>query len=135
MTNELSTEVNKFMMLFVDGSKKGITQKQYDNIKQLMDAGIKGVEIKDFGYIAFHSISRMLDINEYYKIAPEEERPAPKLKELKYETPIRNLENYKEGLKGMIKGLESYIFSTKYQGTQAPVEILKRLEKKLANLN
>ena len=74
-----------------------------------------------------------MTISKYYETYPDKRPPVTnRLKELPGMGFSGIIANSREtALKGMIKGIKYYINSDKYQGTEAPKELLEMMEKRL----
>ena len=129
-----STSVATHIIVFKDRTKKFINEKAY---KFIWDKSVKGEQMINIGgtLINLYSITQLTSISEYYSQHPEE-RP----KEIKTYKQIEQGKGFsgiisasrKEALQGMLKGITKYIKSDQYQGTQAPLELKKQMELRLA---
>lgn len=124
---QISTELKQNVIIFKDGSNKWITDPVY---QQLISLGEGEKFTVDGNLYDYNMISKVLSRDEFYKEYPENELPMyPTLKT--YNVPIKH--DRKRALGCMIRGIKSYINSD-YQGTDAPKEILKKWERRYANL-
>jgi hypothetical protein len=124
-THELTNK--EYMLVFFDGSKKIISQKQYLNIFSNMGKHESfNIKIDDQLYNS-KSISKLLSLEEYYNQHPQDRPPVYKALEI---PPISKTTN-KRHTEEMIKGLKKYITSDKYRGTDKPIELLKQMEQRL----
>ena len=137
-TQKLANYEAKYILVFIDGSKKYINKKAYDFIWKEMANGkdIIGVAGQ---MINLKSIKIMQNLEEYYDQYPKE-RPQVyddfKQKIQEDQGIIGTINRYKDNkraLKGMIKGLEGYINSDRYQGTNNPKELLSLMKLKEAS--
>lgn len=142
------------IIIFHDNTTKDITDEQRDAIFEASsNPNIKNIRIGN-SLIAFSSISRILDDNEYYSQLPEKKREylnldlkeepyEVELKQLKeqkllekqnYVSPIEQAKKKRKPLEYMIKGLEGYINSNRNQGTGKPEKLLEKMKFKLDSL-
>jgi hypothetical protein len=126
----VSTNVSTHIIVFKDGSKKFINEKAY---RFIWEESLKESSIIHIGgqLINLHSIKTLSSLDEYYAQYPNE-KPRENFKDWtgKGFAEIINGSGNK-ALEGMIKGLKKYISSNQYKGTEAPLELLKLMEKKL----
>ena len=116
------------IILFHDKSKKYISKKAYDVIMSQIMGGVEKLNIGG-NLISFSSIAKILSLEEYQKEYPQE--TPMKLNEFKFENTEKTETTHKQGLEGIIKGLNKYISSKDYRGTERPLELLKQMENKL----
>lgn len=88
----------------------------------------------DGSILKVKNISDILTIEKYHETYPQRTpgRELPefnKLPGMGMEGIIKN--SHETAIKGMVAGLKKYISSDRYQGTEAPLELLKQMEKKL----
>lgn len=91
----------------------------------------------DGNYINLSSIARIIGLEEYYREHPNM-RPAPKPSDTFLHLTmgqIRKGNVRREALASMIRGLENYIASSRYQGTNKPLELLSVFKSRLAALD
>lgn len=134
MNQNITTEVKNRVILFIGGSTQFITEAQEQMIFSPQATVAGGCKI-DGNFLNLSSISRIIGRDEYYAQNPNK-RPANE-----YQTfdggfheslgAIRRAEVHKKGLESMVVGMKKYIESNRYQGTQAPIELLKMMENKL----
>lgn len=100
---ELTKEVREYIVLFIDGSKKFLTKKQFTILMQASGGRAKGV-VMDNSFIAFSSISKIMELEEYYKQYPDK-RPqeykkmkAEKSEEWTKEKRINAMQNMRKGV-------------------------------------
>ena len=128
-TSKLANYEAKYILVFIDGSKKYINTKAYDIIWNSM---AKGQDIIGLGnqMINLKTIKVMESLEEYYNQYPKERPPVyddfkQKIAEDQgFAGIINKHKDNKKALKEMIKGLEGYINSKRYKGTNAPKELL-----------
>jgi len=100
----LSKDVKDHIIIFNDGSKKMITENQFNAITQ-MSSGQKDSLVIDGSLIKFHSISKLLSMDEFYEQYPDQ-RPQQYDKNEEYISPITNASP--KATKLMLKGLKQY---------------------------
>jgi len=70
--NELSTTTYEYVIVFTDKSNKFISKFEHDKIiDESTDPEIGGIELRG-SYIRFHSIAKILAIDEFYEQYPDE---------------------------------------------------------------
>lgn len=137
------------IILFHDRSKKLITTLEYEEYRLGRKRGARGITLNDGCDYAFSTIAKVLTIDQFYQQYPAE-RPVevPISKNLPtFDEVLNESPNRIKALKQTIVGLKRYIASTEdnpitdsrgfkywYQGTQKPIEMLKQLENKLAEV-
>ncbi len=92
-----------------------------------------GEVMLDGNLVKYKNISDIISLDKYIESFPDK-RP-------QYFDRYKNIESYGfdgtikhakgDALKGMIKGLKNYISGDQYQGTNAPLELLEKMENKL----
>lgn len=68
LTNELN---DNHMIVFMDGSVKEITKKQYDFIVQSAHNGQKMIMLEDGFTATLSNVSKIVSLAEYYKLYPD----------------------------------------------------------------
>lgn len=124
------------VICFMGGGVRLITKEQ-EAFLFSQEVTRKGSATIEGDFINLSSIARIIDTEEYYREHPNM-RPAPEMpKDLPYLSPgeIRRGNVRREGLVSMIRGMENYIASDRYQGTDKPKELLAMFERKLATLD
>ena len=110
-----------------------ITDEQNND---LMEKTLDDILLVDGNAIKVRNIAEVMTISKYYESYPDK-RPQ-RIDEFKnldgmgFGGVIAN--SRETALKGIIKGLKRYIESDKYQGTEAPKELLKVAEQRLASI-
>lgn len=143
----LQTNTKTHILIFNDGSRRFLNQGEcafvYSQIEKNLDGFLLGDE-----YIRFSSIAKLLSVAEFHEQYPKE-RPQRDYIELPslggVDGIIKTADDF--ALKEMIIGLKRFISSTEdnpiinhtglkawYQGTKAPLELLGKMEFKLANV-
>ena len=103
------------------GGHYQITQDQYNALqKKEMDEEL----ILEGGNVKLRQIAEVPTIKKYYEMFPNK-IPTQTSKYKKLPSAYQQI-SYKEGILGIIKGINKYIQSEKYQGTIKPKEILKQ---------
>jgi hypothetical protein len=121
--NKITTENKTHVIIFVDKSKKHITEKEAELIFQKSATGLKGILING-NAIMFSGISKILSLAEYYEQYPDQ-RPAttnytkPSKEERVPFTKARHI----KALKLMIVGFEK-----NFEGREMPPQSKKILD-------
>jgi hypothetical protein len=122
------------LIIFKDGSKKFLNEKAY---KFVWDESLKGNPIIHIGgqLVNLTSIKVLSSLEDYYVQYPSEKpREKPLYDDftgLGFSGIINKHKDNKAALNGMIKGLKHYIDGPDYKGTNAPLELLSKMESKL----
>lgn len=136
---QLSTEVKNTVIIFHDGSRKFITNRQADIVISQSTTAAKGIKI-DGSFIAFSSISKILTLQEFYNEYPDERPPETQNKVFttpagdmldRVISPLKLKQQRIRAFEQMIKGIKKYIDSDKNQGTGKPEILLAHMERKL----
>ena len=132
----LQTQVKTNVIVFTDGSNKFITKEIADKIVKITitpQLKVEGITIGN-NYIKLTQIAKLLTTEEFYEQYPDK-RSDPRLNYLGdnyYQGDGKKLKyNRINALKGMIKGLQEYIDSRQYKGTDKPLELMKKIKLKL----
>lgn len=127
----LDSGVKDRVIMFIGGGTQFITGGQETMIFSQQATIAGGVRI-DGNFLSLSSISRIISRDEYYNQHPEK-RPPAEYKSFDHQEfgNIRNGLVHKEALESMVRGMKGYIESDRYQGTQAPKDLLKMMENRL----
>jgi len=134
---QIQTEVNSHLIIFKDRSKIFISEAEYNKILQ-NSCNVEYTKNKDFFFLkgqaySFHTIAKMLTLEEYYRQYPDNKPPAysgftkylPKEKV-----------DMKKALQDMIKGIKKTITTRERNGetTSNAKMLLKEVWKKYLEL-
>jgi hypothetical protein len=118
------------IIIFHDGSKKQVTTSRAEKIWEL-SAKQDGFMIAG-SYYKFSTVAKILTLEEYYCEYPDERPdPTPIIEESRLIAEPKYVHSRARALASLIKGLEQYIASDKYQGTENPKKILEKAKRKL----
>jgi len=121
------------VIIFHDKSKKFISKEVFDNIWKLSTSGQDKFKSGE-NIIAFSSIAKILTTEEFYNQYPQE-------REAQIATSYKNFNGLgfrgvianatvKNALESIIKGMESFIESARYQGSKETKELLEFMKLK-----
>lgn len=136
---EKSLQGQRFMLIFTDKSSREITEEQKRMVERSLD---KDYICLDGQYYKTFMLGKVLSIEDYYREYPDK-RPEntnytfiPEMVEgstgLLTEKPEPSLTT-KPALSGIIKGIENYMGSEQYKGSNATKIMLDKYKKRLTN--
>ena len=120
------------VICFMGGGVKFITSEQ-ESFLFSQEVTRKGSATVEGDILNLSSIARIIDTEEYYREKPNM-RPAPEpIKDFPHLTmgEIRRGNVRRAGLESLIRGIENYIASPRYQGTNKPKELLVTFKRRL----
>lgn len=115
MTNEISTQVNEWVIVQHSGAVKYITEELSQKIIEAMASGANGFkDLHTKEWMTFSTIADIISLEEYYRRYPDkalEERKEYKIEDDRYAgltvEQIAELNQYR--FKGLLKGLKQFI--------------------------
>lgn len=121
------------VILTVSGNHYFLNKKQTEKLFSLRGKNAT-IEI-DGQTIMVRRISEIMTIDEYYRNHPEKRVPDYKRLEQMGLGIIKKARNNKKAIIGMKKGLESYVNSAMYQGTENAIKLIDFANKRLAEID
>jgi len=135
----LQVEVKNNVIVFIDGSRKFITQETYDRIMKISttpSVNIENVDI-DGSFYKLKSIAKLLTAGAFYEQYPKErpsERRTFQVYGEEYVSIDKQIMRRKRRIKSVITGIQEYINGPNCQRIDVSKELLKRWEARLATL-
>ena len=118
--NELSTELNEWVILQHSGGKKYITEETAQRIIAGMGQGASGFKDSITGeWMTFSSISDVISMKEYYRRFPDKIPASSKEFEGEEIIPM-TAEQIKKMQEGLLKGLKRFIDNRTAKGIASP---------------
>jgi hypothetical protein len=114
MSNQLSADRFTHAIKFIDGSKKFINQREYDQIwRDSASPNKRAVWLADKSYVAFSGISKILPMDEFYGEYPDERppehRPVASVEPIQPMTAAQAATRRMRSMTSLLRGIDTYI--------------------------
>ncbi len=115
------------------GSHYGITAQQENKLQTMKSTSKLDI---DGNTVIVSSIAEVMTREQYYKTFPDKRPPSLDIYKDQEGMGMEGIisASRKDALKGLFKGLNSYINSDKYQGTKAPIELRNKIQIRLDSI-
>jgi hypothetical protein len=129
-----STQVKNRVIVFHDKTAKYITDKEeaflFSPAVTARGLGRIGSG-NDYEVVNLKNIAKIISSEEYRRLYPE--KASTEYRNFSAEKPFKWESQHEKGISEIVKGLEQYIASDKYQGSRATIELRDKMKRRLAD--